>query len=156
MKVLERDMPKAAADFVSGLRPGKTATIIALSGSLGAGKTTFTKGIAQALGVEDTVASPTFVIEKIYELKNQLYKRLIHIDTYRLKSMQELVSIGWNEITADPSNLIVLEWPEAVPGAIPEGAIKIRFDIEGDGRIITFTYGEKNGKEDGEKGTERD
>ena len=150
MKVLETEMPKAAADFVAGLRPGKRATIVALSGGLGAGKTTFTKGIALALGVEDTVASPTFVIEKIYELRDQLYKRLIHIDTYRLKSLQELISIGWNEELADPSNLIVLEWPEAVPGAIPEDAIRIRFDIEGEGRIITYTYGKESSEKNNE------
>lgn len=147
MKVLESEMPKAAADFVAGLRPGKTATVVTLSGGLGAGKTTFTQGIAKALGVTETVASPTFVIQKIYELKDQLFKKLIHIDTYRLKNMQELTAIGWAQIISDPHNLIVLEWPEAVPGAIPEGAIAIRFDIEGDGRIITFTYGKESSEE---------
>ncbi len=153
MNVLESDMPKAAADFVAGLRPGATATVVTLSGSLGAGKTTFTKGIARALGVDETVASPTFVIQKTYDLKDQLYKKLIHIDTYRLKSMQELVTIGWNDILADPHNLIVLEWPEAVPGAIPDTAIAIRFDIEGEGRIITFTYGKEGGKENSHEST---
>ncbi len=143
MKVLEREMPKIAADFVATLRPGKAATVVALSGQLGAGKTTFAKGIAQALGVGEIVTSPTFVIEKIYALKNQLFDRLIHIDMYRLKNEQELETIGWKQIIADPRNLIVLEWPEGVPGAIPKDAIGIRFDIEGDGRIITFTYGEE-------------
>ena len=136
-------MPKAAADFVASLRPGKIATVVTLSGSLGAGKTTFTKGVALALGVHETVASPTFVIQKIYDLKNQLFRKLIHIDTYRLKSPNELVTIGWEKILADPNNLILLEWPEAVPGSIPAGAIAIRFDIEGEGRIITFTYGKE-------------
>ena len=148
MKVLESEMQKAATEFVAGLRRGKAATIITLSGGLGAGKTTFTQGVARALGVTETVASPTFVIEKIYELKNQLFQRLIHIDTYRLKSQAELVTIGWEEIIADPDNLILLEWPEAVPGAIPESATAIRFDIEGEGRIITFTYGKENTEKD--------
>ena len=147
MKVLESEMQKAAAEFVAGLRRGKTATIVTLSGGLGSGKTTFTQGIAKALGVEETVSSPTFVIEKIYELKNQLFQKLIHIDTYRIKSVGELPTIGWEKIIADPDNLIVLEWPEAVPGAIPESAISIRFDIEDEGRIITFTYGKENTKD---------
>ncbi len=144
MKVMESEMPTVAADFVANLRPKKTATVVTLSGSLGAGKTTFAKGVAHALGVEETVASPTFVIEKIYTLENQLFDTLIHIDVYRLKNEQELQTIGWHKIITDPKNLIVLEWPEGVPNAIPKDAIRIRFDIEGDGRIITFTYGEEN------------
>ena len=142
-------MPKVAADFVANLRPKKTATVVTLSGALGAGKTTFAKGVAQALGVDETVSSPTFVIEKIYTLENQLYNKLIHIDVYRLKNEQELATIGWNQIIADPQNLIVLEWPEGVPRAIPEDAIRIRFDIEGDGRIITFTYCEETPSKNG-------
>lgn len=144
MKVLEPEMPKVAADFVANLRPKKTATVVTLSGPLGAGKTAFAKGIALALGVDETVSSPTFVIEKIYTLENQLFNKLIHIDVYRLKNEQELATIGWGQIIADPGNLIVLEWPEGVPGSLPNDAIRIRFDIEGDGRIITFTYGEEN------------
>ncbi len=141
---MESEMPKVAADFVANLRPKKTATVVTLSGPLGAGKTTFAKGIASTLGVEETVASPTFVIEKVYTLTNQLFSKLIHIDVYRLKNEQELETIGWRHIVNDPENLIVLEWPEGVPNAIPKDAIRIRFDIEGDGRIITFTYGEEN------------
>lgn len=137
-------MPKVAADFVANLRPKKTATIVTLSGELGAGKTTFAKGIALALGVDETVSSPTFVLEKIYPLKNQLFSKLIHIDVYRLKNEQELATIGWAQIINDPENLIMLEWPEGIPNSIPSDAIRIRFDIEGDGRIITFTYGEKD------------
>ncbi len=148
MKVLESEMPKKAADFVATLKPGKTATVVTLSGELGAGKTTFAKGIAKSLGVDETVSSPTFVIEKIYSLKDQLFSRLIHIDAYRLKDVHELETIGWQGIVADLENIIVLEWPEGVPSAIPKDAIGIRFDIEGDGRIITFTYGEEGTKKD--------
>lgn len=148
MKVLESDMPQVAAEFVANLRPKKSATVVTLSGPLGAGKTTFAKGIAQALGVGETVSSPTFVIEKIYTLENQLFSKLIHIDVYRLKNEQELGTIGWSQIIADPENLIVLEWPEGVPGSIPADAIRIRFDIEGGGRIITFTYGTEADKKD--------
>lgn len=149
MKVLEAEMPKTAADFVTTLRPKKNATVVALSGELGAGKTTFAKGIAEALGVHETVSSPTFVLEKIYPLKNQLFDKLIHIDVYRLKNEQELSTIGWHDIINDPGNLIVIEWPEGIPNSIPKDAIGIRFDIEGDGRIITFTYGEEDTKKTG-------
>lgn len=115
------------------------ATVITLSGELGAGKTTFAQGIARALGVEETVSSPTFVIEKIYQLSGQQFEKLIHIDAYRLKNGHELDVLGWKEIIAEPKNLIVLEWPERVAEVMPENAIRIRFDIEGDTRIISIT-----------------
>ena len=54
------------------------------------------------------------------------YKRLIHIDAYRLEGAHQLEVLGWKEIVADPSNLILIEWPEMVEGAIPQRAIKIK------------------------------
>jgi tRNA threonylcarbamoyladenosine biosynthesis protein TsaE len=135
-----------SGQFVAGLEPaGNSATVVTLSGELGAGKTTFAQGMARALGVEETVTSPTFVIEKIYQLENQKFARLVHIDAYRLKSAHELEVLGWKELLADPGNLIVLEWPEQVAEAIPADAIRIRFDIQGDERIISIN-GEDSGK----------
>jgi len=105
-----------------------TSTILALSGDLGAGKTVLTKGIAHALGVETPVTSPTFVLQKIYKLpEGANWKRLIHIDAYRLEGEQEFESIGWHDIATDPGNLIVVEWPEQTGGVIPERAIGVRF-----------------------------
>ena len=116
----------------------ESATILALSGDLGAGKTTFAQGIARALGVEEQVTSPTFVIEKIYQLQNQTFTRLIHIDAYRLTDPHELEVLGWKEIIADPANLILIEWPEKVAGLIPADAINISFKEYGDSREITY------------------
>ena len=120
------------------------ATVVTLSGELGAGKTTFAQGIAKALGVEETVTSPTFVIEKIYQLEKQKFSRLVHIDAYRLNGAHELQMLGWDELLRDPQNLIVLEWPENVAELIPENAIRVRFEIEGDGRIITIDGKKEN------------
>ena len=139
-------MTRAEA-FVRTLEPRSTATIVTLSGVLGAGKTAFAQGIAQALGVTEMVTSPTFVLEKIYQLpalsgiegENQKFSHLIHIDAYRLKGAEELEVLGWRELIAEPGNLIVLEWPEKVADAIPSDAIRIHFEIEGDGRIIDIT-----------------
>lgn len=114
------------------------ATIITLSGELGAGKTTFVQGIARALGVEENVTSPTFVIEKVYELTGQKWKHLIHIDAYRLKSAHELEVLGWHEIAQEPGNLIVIEWPERVAALIPADAIRITFTGSGDIRNIVI------------------
>lgn len=126
-------------------RAASGATVVTLSGGLGAGKTTFAQGVARALGVEEAVTSPTFVLEKIYRLDGQVFDRLVHIDAYRLGGAQDLTPLGWQELVTDPGNLIILEWPEQVPGAIPESAIRLRFEIAGEGRIIT---------DDGEESTE--
>jgi len=151
MKVTTRDseaLHQFAQGIVKELLPMRdAATVVTLSGELGAGKTTFAQGIARALGVEETVSSPTFVIEKIYQLSGQRFEKLIHIDAYRLKNQHELDVLGWKEIITEPKNLIVLEWPERVAEAIPENAIRIRFDIEGDTRIISINGGEETSTE---------
>ncbi|MEQ1561378.1 MAG: tRNA (adenosine(37)-N6)-threonylcarbamoyltransferase complex ATPase subunit type 1 TsaE [Nitrospira sp.] len=112
---------KIAKDFASTL-VGFTdrATVVGLSGNLGAGKTTFTQALAKAFGVTETVNSPTFVIEKIYDLENQKFEKLIHIDAYRLESSSELLHLGWKEIISDPKNIILIEWPEKVADIMPE------------------------------------
>src|SRR3989344_5499352 len=141
-------MQDFAAEFVAELARGASAaTTVALSGELGAGKTTFTQAAAKALGVEETVNSPTFVIEKIYRLPpldsaqgENKFSRLVHIDAYRLKSSDELRHLGWDEIIADPSNLIIIEWPEQVAEANPENVHRIRIEI-GEGEARTIEYG---------------
>lgn len=115
-------MHTRAADFVRALTPNEKATVIGLTGDLGSGKTTFVQGVARALGVTESVTSPTFVIEKIYPLKNQPFKKLVHIDAYRLKNAHELEVLGWRELLGDPSNLIFIEWPENVPDTLPKNA----------------------------------
>jgi len=137
-----------AADFTGSLRPRKGATVVALSGKLGAGKTAFVQGIGRALGIEEAISSPTFVIIKIYDLpmsdlRSRSFRRLVHIDAFRLKGEHHLEVLGWNEYVSDPSNLICIEWPEVVPGVIPRDAIRVKIDIDGDGRRITID-GEEN------------
>ena len=136
------EMGRFATSLVEKLqRQEEGATIVALSGELGAGKTTFAQAAAKALGVEETVNSPTFVIEKIYALQNSPpaggWQRLVHIDAYRLNKADELRSLGWTELAADPGNLILIEWPEHVGSAIPKDAHRISIEIgEGESRTI--------------------
>lgn len=126
-----------ASNFLDGLAKKDFATVVGLYGDLGAGKTTFTKSVAKVLGVEDTVTSPTFVIEKVYELRNQKFTHLIHIDAYRIEREEELLSLGWQEILKDPNNLILIEWPERVEGIMPEHTtIKFRTLEEENSREI--------------------
>lgn len=127
------EMEIEAARFVRALTPrSHGAVVVALSGELGAGKTAFVKGVAKALGVEEHVTSPTFVILKIYDLIDQSFKRLIHMDAYRLKGEKHLKVLGWDELISDPNNLIMIEWPEMIPGAIPESAQRIAFSYSGE------------------------
>jgi tRNA threonylcarbamoyladenosine biosynthesis protein TsaE len=117
-----------AKEFVKNIKADQdTAFIVAMYGDLGSGKTTFVKAVAKAYGIENTVTSPTFVIEKIYKLENQAFDNLIHIDAYRLKSGEELKVLGWEEVSKNPKNIIFIEWPENVKDVLPEEKQKMHF-----------------------------
>ena len=122
------EMEREGEVFAKTLSPQKEeATVVGLRGELGSGKTTFVKGVARGLGVEGVVASPTFVIEKIYKLKAQLFDYLIHIDAYRLESGEELSTLGFDDLRKDPKNLIVIEWPEHVREVLGEDLKMLHF-----------------------------
>ncbi|MBI1974548.1 MAG: tRNA (adenosine(37)-N6)-threonylcarbamoyltransferase complex ATPase subunit type 1 TsaE [Candidatus Zambryskibacteria bacterium] len=103
------------------------ATVIGLQGELGSGKTYFVKNLAKIMGIEEHVVSPTFIIMKVYPVDWRGFKKLIHVDAYRLENEQELLQLGWQELIADPENLILVEWPEKVEGIIPKGSKRIYF-----------------------------
>jgi tRNA threonylcarbamoyladenosine biosynthesis protein TsaE len=119
---------KFAKDFCTEIKPkAEGAMVVGLYGDLGAGKTTFMKGVAEFFGVAETIQSPTFVIEKIYELKKRTFRHLIHIDAYRIEKSNELIYLGWDEIITHNKNIIFIEWPERVSDIMPEH-IKIEFE----------------------------
>ncbi|HVW82958.1 MAG TPA: tRNA (adenosine(37)-N6)-threonylcarbamoyltransferase complex ATPase subunit type 1 TsaE [Candidatus Paceibacterota bacterium] len=129
-----------ARDLVLRLAPqDDKATLITLSGELGAGKTAFTKAAAAALGIEEVVNSPTFVLEKIYLLpEGAPFKRLIHIDAYRLEGGKELAPLGFDELMKDAGNLVFLEWPQKVARALPQPAHAISIRLENGARVISY------------------
>ena len=128
--------------LAKSLSVGMEATVIALSGDLGAGKTTFAKEMAKAFDIEEGVTSPTFVIEKIYACGRGPFRKLIHIDAYRLKDQRELLVLGWDQIVREKENLIVLEWPEHVAGLVPERAVRVTLKIiSEDSREILYGQG---------------
>ncbi len=90
------------------------ATVVGLSGDLGAGKTTLIAALANILGVSGTVVSPTFVIAKFYELADTRWDTLVHIDAYRIESDTELGPLGWETLLGQARTLIVIEWPERI------------------------------------------
>ena len=116
-----------AKNFLDNLKPQPRATVVALSGDLGSGKTTFAQAVGKILGVAENMHSPTFVIEKIYDINFKNFRRLIHIDAYRLESESELLHLGWQDLTKESENLILIEWPENVQEIIPKDAKIIRF-----------------------------
>ena len=128
-----------AHTFVSRLKPQKEgATIVALHGDLGAGKTSFVQCVARAFGVEEHVTSPTFVLEKVYKLEGQVFEYLIHIDAYRLESGEELKALGWSDMVENPRNIIFIEWAERVEDILPKEAIHLSFEyINEQTRTIT-------------------
>lgn len=129
-RVDQKDLRTFAKELVSKCehRHGTWATVVALSGDLGAGKTTLTKDVAHILGIKGSITSPTFVIEKMYGLPSKTkshFTRFIHVDAYRLESSHELDVLGWHEVVNDPKNLIFVEWPEHVREALPENTFWI-------------------------------
>ena len=100
---------KLGQDLVKDFAPG----LVILSGDLGLGKTTFIKGLALGLGIENQITSPTFVLMKVYPVQNHpTIKKLIHIDAYRLENFSELVDLGLEDWLHSGDSLIVMEWGE--------------------------------------------
>lgn len=108
-----------AKDFSSG-------GVIALSGELGAGKTTFAQGFAEGLGIKGKIISPTFLIIRQYPIpgrENFFY----HIDLYRLEEI-DMKHSGLEEILFDPENVVLIEWADKIFKHLPAETVKIRLE----------------------------
>ena len=139
---------KMALESRTGKKYG--AIVIGLFGDLGSGKTSFTKKFAKLFGINaKDIISPTFVLQKRFDIskidepaknknkqKNKLlqhpFKNFYHLDVYRIESPSEIQSIGWNEITADPQNIILVEWANKIDDLLPDETIKIFFKSTGE------------------------
>ena len=113
--------------------------VLAFTGSLGMGKTAFTRGLARGLGCRGRVTSPTFTIVNEYEGRTPLF----HFDMYRLGSSDELFDIGWDDYLAR-GGVCAVEWSERVSDALPEDTIFVdiaRTDEHEDWRTIPDTGG---------------
>ena len=94
-----------------------------MQGSLAAGKTTLTKGIAQALGVKDTITSPTFCIISEYEGKMPLY----HMDVYRLEGAEDFINLGIDDMLYG-DGVCLIEWSEKISSVLPKKSITIEIE----------------------------
>ncbi len=108
-----------AQEFVGG-------EVLVLTGDLGAGKTCFSQGVAKGLGIKKKVNSPTFVVMKVYDLRNSNGpKKFCHIDAYRLESAEDLIAIGALDYLNRADTVTVIEWAEKVKDIWPTKAIHI-------------------------------
>ncbi len=137
------DTQKLAGEIIENLEQNDNA--ILLQGDLGAGKTTFSQGVLEYLGAEGLFTSPTFVIMKEYPVdfknsKGVRFKKVYHLDCYRIDSAG-LLDLGWADIIEDKQNLILLEWPEKIPEALPEKYLQVNFKVLGENkRKIEIEY----------------
>ena len=115
--------------------------VYALTGELGAGKTTFAQFFLRALGVTEPITSPTFVIVKSYQLSVTRFTHAYHIDAYRLKDPHELLSLGFTDIINNPHAIVLIEWADRVRDLIPHDARWIHFQhgTRDDERMILLT-----------------
>ena len=116
----------------------ETGTVLCLVGDLGAGKTLFTQGFARGLGVTEEVTSPTFA------LMNQYCGRLpvTHFDLYRLEREEELDEIGFYEFAEPSCGVVLIEWADKFPDALPKPHIRLeieRGEKENERRLMFFT-----------------
>jgi tRNA threonylcarbamoyladenosine biosynthesis protein TsaE len=125
----------------------KKGDIIAMTGTLAAGKTTITKGIALSLGVEDTVTSPTFCLISEYEgSKMPLY----HMDVYRLDSTEDFINLGVDDLLYG-DGVSIIEWSEKVQSELPKTTIFMTITPLEDGKRIIEINNWKNEKIDWEE-----
>ncbi len=142
-KILAQNLLKELAE--DG-KEREMATVLALNGDLGSGKTTFMQFFGEALGVKEKIQSPTFVIEKIYSIDPARtdfpvpFDHLIHIDAYRLESDFEMINLGWKEIISNPRNIICIEWADKIKNLLPQDTVYLDFVHHTEGeRIIKKT-----------------
>ena len=121
------DLERAAKEFLQAIGNQR---LIALYGSMGAGKTTFTAALCKVLGVEDPVCSPTFTLVNEYRLPGG--EMMYHFDFYRLKNSGEALDIGLYDYL-DSGCLCLMEWPEVIEELLPEETLAVHIEVLPDG-----------------------
>lgn len=142
--IYEEELPSLAGkvlELVAQKNTGK-AKVIFLEGDLGAGKTTFTKALAEVMGIsKEEVHSPTFILKKEYTARHPIFRKLIHIDAYRFLEPKEAKVLRLEEDIQNPFALIVIEWPSKMLKKTPD--IVLSFAVIDDAkRAVTIFYEE--------------
>lgn len=119
----------------------KNGDVIAMQGTLAAGKTTITKGIAAALGIEDTITSPTFCLISEYQGKMPLY----HMDVYRLNGAEDFAELGTDDMIYG-NGVSIIEWSEKIITELPRKTILLRITPQEDGTRLIEIDNWQNGE----------
>lgn len=117
------------------------AVVLALSGDLGAGKTTLVQTIARDLGVIEVVTSPTFVIMKQYETSDKYFSKLIHIDAYRIEDVTEMKPLGFENLLKQANTLICIEWAERIKPLLPKDTLTLELANDNNGTHTIKSHG---------------
>ncbi|MGP1369229.1 MAG: tRNA (adenosine(37)-N6)-threonylcarbamoyltransferase complex ATPase subunit type 1 TsaE [Treponema sp.] len=119
----------------------KNGDVIAMQGTLAAGKTTITKGIAAALGIEDTITSPTFCLISEYQGKMPLY----HMDVYRLNGAEDFAELGTDDMIYG-NGVSIIEWSEKIMTELPRKTILLKITPQEDGTRLIEIDNWQNGE----------
>ncbi len=113
------------------------ATVFALTGPLGAGKTTFVQGFFKGLGLRRAPSSPTFILMRRTRLPRLAsgkgvstrppFKNVYHVDAYRVRGPKEFVALGFEKVLAEPGNIVLVEWPERIRSILPRRRLNLHF-----------------------------
>jgi tRNA threonylcarbamoyladenosine biosynthesis protein TsaE len=120
---------------------GGQGGVVYLHGPLGAGKTTLVRGLLHALGVAGAIRSPTYTLVEPYDIAGMC---ALHVDLYRLADASELEALGIREML-DGDTLLLVEWPERAPGALPEADLDLTLAHAGAGRTLSLDGGTPRG-----------
>ncbi|MGH2678597.1 MAG: tRNA (adenosine(37)-N6)-threonylcarbamoyltransferase complex ATPase subunit type 1 TsaE, partial [Actinomycetota bacterium] len=121
---------KVGAALAELLVPGD---VVSLTGDLGAGKTAFVQGAARALGVQEPVTSPTFVLVRQYRGDVPVH----HVDVYRLDRVQEVLDLGFEDLL-DPSGVVFVEWGDAIDALLSDDHLQVEITTGDDARRLSF------------------
>lgn len=141
-EMLAKEIKRAGAKSDLAGVLSENAFIVAFVGDLGSGKTTFTQGFVKGFGIKEKITSPTFVLmhrhniksknekgkSKKKEIKFLNYKNLYHFDCYRLGKPEEILTLGFKDIVANPQNIVLIEWADKLKKLLPKNALKIKFE----------------------------
>lgn len=129
----EEETKKIAQEFGNNLHGGE---LIFLYGDLGAGKTTFVRGVAESMGFDQPVRSPSFTIVNRYPIEHKTIKKILHVDLYRIDDPAEIETLALEEEVGKLDTITFIEWPEKGDDYLPKPTYECLFKMNENAHII--------------------